>query len=189
MRRLFIVIFFVASCMSVHSSETDGKSLLKRGRHELDQKQFQSAIGHLSAAEREFPLLGDYALLWLSDAYRETNNHGEAVKTIRILLKKYTSSPLSQKARIREITEAQELEEDILRLFDAYLEDYPNDADMKYLFAQWLKKNGKEEKAKKLFKDIYISAGPFAKAAYDELSAQISVPGTWSGGHRILSTG
>jgi len=89
MRKLFIVIFFVASCMSVHSSETDGKSLLKRGKHELDKKQFQSAIGHLSAAEREFPLLGDYALLWLSDAYHETNNHGESLKTVRALLKKY----------------------------------------------------------------------------------------------------
>ena len=171
MRKLFILIFFVASCMSVHSSETDGKSLLKRGKHELDQKQFQSAIGHLSAAEREFPLLGDYALLWLSDAYHETNNHGEALKTVRALQKKYPRSPLSQKARIREITEAQELEEDVLRLFESYLEDYPGDADMKYLFAQWLKKNGKEEKAKKLFKDIYIAAGPFAKAAYEELSA------------------
>ena len=157
--------------MSVHSSETDGKSLLKRGKHELDQKQFQSAIGHLSAAEREFPLLGDYALLWLSDAYHETNNHGEALNTVRALLKEYPRSPLAQKARIREITEGQELEEDILRLFEAYREDYPNDADMKYLFAQWLKKNGQEEKAKKLFKDIYIAAGPFAKSAYDELSA------------------
>ena len=171
MRKLFILIFFVASCMSVHSSDTDGKSLLKSGKHELDKKQFQSAIGHLSAAEREFPLLGDYALLWLSDAYHETNNHGEALKTVRALLKKYPRSPLSQKARTREITEAQELEEDVLRLFESYLEDYPGDADMKYLFAQWLKKNGKEEKAKKLFKDIYIAAGPFAKAAYEELSA------------------
>ncbi len=157
--------------MSVHSSETDGKSLLKRGKHELDQKQFQSAIGHLSAAEREFPLLGDYALLWLSDAYHETNNHGEALNTVRALLKEYPRSPLVQKARIREITEGQELEEDVLRLFEAYLKDYPDDADMKYLFAQWLKKNGQEEKAKKLFKDIYIAAGPFAKSAYDELSA------------------
>ena len=158
------------ACPSIAARLTASR-LLKRGKHELDKKQFQSAIGHLSAAEREFPLLGDYALLWLSDAYHETNNHGEALKTVRALLKKYPRSPLSQKARIREITEGQELEEDVLRLFEAYLEDYPDDADMKYLFAQWLKKNGKEEKAKKLFKDIYIAAGPFAKAAYEELSA------------------
>ena len=171
MKKFFILLFFVASCMSVHSSEIDGASLLKKGKHELDKKQFQSAIGHLSAAEREFPLLGDYALLWLSDAYHETNNSGEALKTVRVLLKKYPRSPLSQKARIREITEGQEIEEDVRKLFEAYLEDYPGDADITYLFAQWLKKNGQEEKAKKLFKDIYIAAGPFAKTAYEELSA------------------
>ncbi|TFG35861.1 MAG: tetratricopeptide repeat protein [Nitrospirales bacterium] len=171
MGKLFILIFFVASCMSVHSSETEGKSLLKSGKRELDKKQFQGAIGHLSAAEREFPLLGDYALLWLSDAYHETNNHGEALKTVRTLLKKYPRSPLSQKARIREITEGQELEENVFKLFEAYLEDYPNDADTKYLFAQWLKKNGEEEKAETLFKDIYIAAGPFSMAAYEEFSA------------------
>jgi soluble lytic murein transglycosylase len=171
MRKLFVLLFFVASCMSVHSSEIDGASLLKKGKLELDKKQFQSAIGHLSAAEREFPLLGDYALIWIADAHHETNNHEEALKTVRVLLKKYPRSPLSQKARIREVTEAQELEEDVFQLFEAYLEDYPGDADMKYLFAQWLKKNGQEEKAKKLFKDIYIAAGPFAKAAYEELCA------------------
>ena len=156
--------------MSVYSGETGGNSSLKKGRLELERKKYGEAIRHLSAAQEETPLLGDYALLWLSDAYHEAGNHTAALKSVRSLLEKYPESPLQKKARMREIEEAEKLQtDDVKKLFVSFLKDYPDDPDMKYLYARWLKNNNEEAKAKSFFRDIYISAGPLAQSAYGEL--------------------
>ncbi len=177
MKLLLILILLISSCLPVYSGETDGKSSLKTGRLELESKKYQEAIRHLSAAEKEFPLLGDYALLWLSDAYHEAGNHSGSLSAVRVLLKKYPESPLLKKARIREIKEAEELrDENVQKLFESFLKDYPDDPDIKYLYAKWLKKNNAEDKAKCVFKDIFIAAGPYAQPAYAELrSSDITV--------------
>ncbi len=77
------------------------KHFSRQGREELEGKKYEDAIKSLSIAEKEFPLLGDYALLWLSDAYHETGNHGEALKTIRSLLKKFPDSPLRKESTFK----------------------------------------------------------------------------------------
>ncbi|MEW6215731.1 MAG: tetratricopeptide repeat protein, partial [Nitrospirota bacterium] len=149
----------------------DGKAYLKKGKNELESKKYEDAILCLSFAEKEFPLLGDYAMLWLSDAYHETGNHKESLKTIRNLLNRYPLSPLKKKARIREIKEVEEVsEENIQQMFESYIKDYLDDTEMKYAYAQWLKKNDKTDIAKPVFKEIYLDAGPFSEMAYNELS-------------------
>lgn len=162
---------FVISCVAVHSDEIDGKTSLQRGKNQLERKRFQDAISSLSHAEKEFPLLGDYALLWLSDAYREIGNHPESLKAVRKLLKKYPLSPLAKRARVGEIREAEEVsEESVGPLYESYLETFPDDSQMTFLYALWLKKDGQKDKAKSIFKDVYTDAGPFSGMAYDELS-------------------
>ena len=52
----------------------------------------------------------------------------------------------------------------------AYLKDYSSDTEIRYLYARWLKKNGKAAMAKSVFKDIYMDAGLFSGIAYSELS-------------------
>jgi soluble lytic murein transglycosylase len=169
MKRLLCFILFVSFCIPAYAAEPDGKAYLQKGKHELGKRQFENAIVSLTEAEKALPLLGDYALLWISDAYHETGNHREALKTVRTLLKKYPLSPLAKKSRAREIEEAREVsEENIQQLYEAYIKDYP-DSEMKYLFAQWLKQNGQEEKARGLFKDIYIDAGLYSSMAYGEI--------------------
>ncbi|OHE57694.1 MAG: hypothetical protein A2Z47_02645 [Thermodesulfovibrio sp. RBG_19FT_COMBO_42_12] len=169
---LLFLIFFISCYSPVYNLEIDGKAYLKKGKNELEGGKYKDAIFSLSAAEREFPLLGDYALLWLSDAYHETGNHKESLKTIRALLDRYPHSPLGEKARIREVKEAEEVsEENIQQIYESYIKDFPRDAEVKYSYALWLKKNGKEDTAKSVFKEIYLDAGSFSKMAYNELNS------------------
>jgi soluble lytic murein transglycosylase len=163
-------LFFILYCSIVYCQEIDGKAILKQGKDALDCKKYEDAIKSLSIAEKDFPLLGDYALLWLSDAYHETKNYSEALKTIRSLLKKYPDSPLKKKARLRELTEAQEVsEENMQQLFESFTKDYPKDSDIKYAYARWLQKNNADT-AKPIFKEICISACPLSEMACGELS-------------------
>ncbi|NWF53024.1 MAG: transglycosylase SLT domain-containing protein [Nitrospirae bacterium] len=169
--RIFCLLIFIIQYSIVYCEEIDGKALLKKGKGELERWKYEDAIRSLSEAEKEFPLLGDYALLWLSEAYHETGNHAESLKTIRSLLKKYPDSPLIKKSRIKEIEEAEKVsEENLQQMFESFLKDYPNDNEIKYAFAKWLKKNDKLDAAKSIFKEIYISGNLFSGLAYNEIS-------------------
>jgi soluble lytic murein transglycosylase len=168
--RLLFFLLFIFYCSTVYCQEIDGKAILKHGKDALDSKRYEDAIKSLSTAEKEFPLLGDYALLWLSDAYHETGNHAEALKTIRSLLKKYPDSPLKKKVRSKELTEAQEVSEENMKyLFESFMKDYPKDSDIKYAYARWLQKNNADT-AKPIFKEICISACALSEMACGELS-------------------
>lgn len=168
--RFFSLLFIIFHCSLGYGEEIDGKALLKKGKIELEGKKYEDAISSLTAAEKGYPLLGDYALFWLSDAYHETGNHSESLKTIRTLLHKYPQSPLRKKARINEIKVVQEVsEENILQMFKSYIKDYPDDTEIKYMYAQWLKKQGNTDRAKSFFKEIYIGAGLLSELAFNEL--------------------
>jgi soluble lytic murein transglycosylase len=165
------LLIFILHCSIVYCEEIDSKALLKKGKDELDRRKYEDAIKSLSEAEKGLPLLGDYALFWLSEAYHEKGNYCESLKTLRTLLKKYPDSPLKKKARIKEIEEAEKVsEENLQQIFESFLKDYPNDNEIKYAFAKWLKKNGKLDVAKSIFKEIYISGNSFSGLAYNEIS-------------------
>ena len=167
----------MVSALPGHSDEIDGKVFLKKGRDALKRGNYEAAIVSLSRAEEEFPLLGDYALLWLSDAYRQTGCHKESLKTIRNLIEKYPRSPLIRRSRAREIEEAEEISEtNIQALYRSFIKDYPDDMEMQYLYASWLKKTGDHDGARDIFKSLYINAGPFSdKASCEVRSAEVSV--------------
>ncbi len=171
----FLVLYIIA--FPLYAQELDGKFYLKIGKEELDNGRYKSAIANLIKAEKEFPVLGDYALLWLSDAYHKLGKHEEALNTIRNLLNNYKHSAIFKKARFREIEEALKISEDgIEQLFRSYLIDFPEDTEIKFKFAKWLKNNGKIEEAKTIFKEIYIEAGLFSDLAFNELaSSDISI--------------
>lgn len=171
MKRFLFLILLITSCLPVYSVEMDGKEYLRKGKYELDKAKYEDAISSLSAAAKEYPLLGDYALLWLSDAYHENGNHEESLNTLRSLIRKYPRSPLIKKSRAREIKEAAELsDENIRKLFESYVKDYSGDTEINYMYAKWLQNNNQKDSAKAIFRNIYIEAGPFAGMAYSELS-------------------
>jgi len=170
MRLLLCFLFLIVSAVPAYSVEPDGKVLLKKGKEALERGNYEEAITSLSGAEKEIPLLGDYALLWLSDAHRKIGDHKESLETLRTLMKKYPRSPLIKKARSMEIKEAEAIsEEDMQRLYRDFIRDYPKDMEMKYLYASWLKRTGNQDKARSIFKEIYIAAGPFSQKASREL--------------------
>ncbi len=171
MKRYIIFFFLILIFFRVsHADESTGKEYLKKGKAFLEQKKYSEAIELLTKAADEFALLGDYALLWLSDAQHESGEHEKSLGTIRLMLKKYPDSSLERNARIREIKEADEISEsNTQKLFESYLKDYQNDFDIKYLYARWLKKNDKPEMAKKIFKELYISGNSYSEIAYSEL--------------------
>ncbi len=165
-----IIILSLSLCFPVYGEDLDGKACLQKGRSELDKGKYNDAIVSLTKAEREFPLLGDYALFWLADAYRQTGDHKQSLATIRTLLNKYPKSPLVKKSRSGEVQAVLKLqEENPQSLYEAYLKDYPEDREMKYYFAQWLTQSGQTEKAKTIFKDIYRDAQAFSMMASREL--------------------
>jgi soluble lytic murein transglycosylase len=169
--RILCLLLFTFFCSTVYAEEIDGKAFLKQGRESLECRKYEDAVKSLSIAEKEFPLLGDYASLWLSDAYHEIGNHAESLKSIRSLLKNYPDSPLIKKARSRELAEAEEVsEENIQQLFESFIKDYPKDLEIKYSYAQLLKKNNNADAAKLIFREICISACPLSEMACSELS-------------------
>jgi soluble lytic murein transglycosylase len=177
MRLLLCFLFLIVSAVPAYSAEPDGKVLLKKGKEALKRGNYAEAITSLSGAEKDIPLLGDYALLWLSDAHRKIGDHKESLETLRTLMKKYPRSPLIKKARSMEIEEAEAIsEENMQRLYRAFIREYPKDMEMKYLYASWLKRTGHQDKARSIFKEIYIAAGSFSQKASRELRpADISV--------------
>jgi soluble lytic murein transglycosylase len=170
--RFLFVLFFTIYCSTVSAEEIDGKAFFKKGKDALECKKYEDAVKSLSLAEKEFPLLGDYALLWLSDAYRETGNHAESLKSLRSLLKNYPDSPLIKKVRSRELEEAKEVsDENIQQLFESFIKDYPKDTEVKYSYAQLMKKC-KPDAAKSIFKEICIGACPLSESACSELGPE-----------------
>lgn len=172
MRYLISIALVITLCCPVSGEDLDGKAYLVKGKNEFQNGRYADAIVSLTKAEKEFPVLGDYALLWLSDAYHETGDHNRSLEAIRTLLKQYPHSPLVKKSRVKEIQEALDSSDDnVQTLYESYVKDYPSDTETKYIFAQWLKEKGQIEKAKLLFKDIYRDARAFSLMALQELDA------------------
>jgi len=181
MKKKFLLIVLSLSFLGLASGEgIDGKALLLRGKDAMDAGRYPEALESLSAAHEKVPVMRDYILFWLSKAYQELGNINEANNKIKELLTGYPDSPLRKKARsmeIKNIIASNEIplgfesQRPDLKVFEAYIKDYPEDYDIKFLFGQALKGQGKAERAKTIFKDIYVnSPGIASKAAHNELT-------------------
>ncbi|MDP1758310.1 MAG: hypothetical protein Q8K77_00755, partial [Thermodesulfovibrionales bacterium] len=166
---VFLVIFSAAS-----GEDTDGKSFFIKGKGEFDAGRYAGAIENLSEAYKRLPVVRDYILFYLSRAYSESGNISESDLKIKELLKDYPSSPLRKKARgleIKNLIASGEMPHNP-EILESYVRDYSEDNEMKFLFARHLKDKGETERAKTVFKSIYLSSdGMFSKISYNELAA------------------
>lgn len=174
MKKKFLLIALSLSFLGLASGEEiDGRSLLLRGKDAMDAGRYPEAIESLSAAYEKVPVMGDYIFFWLSKAYQEAGDINESNNKIKELLAGYPDSPLRKKARsmeIKNIIASNEIPPG-LKVFEAYIKDYSEDYDIKFLFGQALKSQGKAERAKAIFRDIYVnSPGISSKAAHNELA-------------------
>ncbi|MBI4691153.1 MAG: transglycosylase SLT domain-containing protein [Nitrospirae bacterium] len=172
-KTILLVLISLYLLGQASGEEINGKALLIKGKKELDAGRYIEAAESLSAAYEGLPVVGDYILFWLARAQREMSNYAESNSRINELVKHFPDSPLKKKAlsmKIKNIIYSKEMLQDF-QIFGSYVKDYPEDCEIKLLFAQLLKNKGETEKAKKMFKDIYIrSEGMFSKMAYNELT-------------------
>lgn len=169
---LFLAVFLV-TFSTASGEDTDGKSFFIKGKSEFDAGRYAEAIENLSEAYKRLPVVRDYILFYLSRAYSESGNISESDLRIKELLKDYPLSPLHKRARGLEIKNliasgAMFYDAEIL---ESYVRDYPEDHDIKFLLAQHLKDKGETERAKAVFKNIYLSSyGMSSEISYNELA-------------------
>jgi len=171
---LFLILLVGVS--PVFTEQFDGRGYFKKGKLELDKGRPEEAVRSLLIAQKEFPLLGDYASLYLSDAYHRLGDHARALEAVRSLLSTYPQSTLLKKARSSEIREAGEAaaretaDVSVRKLYEDYVRDYPDDDDMAMAFAVSLKQQGETARAAAIFRRLYIKGGAHAVHAFAELN-------------------
>ncbi|GAB4488934.1 MAG: transglycosylase SLT domain-containing protein [Thermodesulfovibrionales bacterium] len=175
-RRILPAVLVVCLCVGSGSAEEPqpgaALGLLKQGTVALEAGRYDEAIPALSRAADEIPLLPDYALWFLAEAYHRSGRHADALITVRAILNRYPQTPLRKKARGLELREAAESEPDaVTGLYESYLKAYPDDEEAMYAFALHLKNNGLAARAKGLFRKLYVRAGARAGDARQELAA------------------
>lgn len=167
---VFAVILVSLLFLPCDVSAESGKEYFKEGKRDLDAGHYEESVKKLSRARETLPLLEDYALLYLAEAYHNLGDHVKSLDAVRTLLKKFPRSPLIRKARAAEVRETGEnAGEDLSRVFGAYVKDYPDDEGMNFMYGLFLKRSGKSKQAVEVLKQIYVKAGSLAGTAYAEL--------------------
>jgi soluble lytic murein transglycosylase len=149
----------------------DAFSYLLNGKNSLDKGDYENAISQLTTAYEKLPVLGDYALLWRARAYEDRGDIERAIADLRTVKERFKDSPLIKNVRIKEIELAKKKNDmNLIKLLEGFVKDYPSELNMKYTYASLLKESSETEKAKKIFKEIYVSVSPLSKSAMHELS-------------------
>jgi len=149
----------------------EGSQALIKGKNSMEKSDYEKSIALLTTAYEKLPLLGDYALLWRSMAYEGSGNPDKALEDLMTIKEKYKESPLVKEACLREIKLLiKKNDPSVGRLLEDLVKDDPSNMEIKYTYAQYLKKNNEQKQAKELFREVFMSVGPLSAPASDELS-------------------
>lgn len=144
---------------------------LVAGKHCLDAGDYEKAVTLFTAAYDTTPALRDYVLLWRAAAYEKAGDAERALGDVRALRERFKESPLLKQARTRELDLARKAKDPALaKVYESFVRDYPSHAEAKFAYATFLKENGEQQKAKTLFKEVYLSVCPLSSRARAELS-------------------
>jgi soluble lytic murein transglycosylase len=169
---LFSSLSLLLLLISTGSGDVDGKEHFMQGRKDLEALRYSDAIQNFSLAQRELPLIEDYTLYYLSEAYHGSGDHQKSLETIQYLLERYPATPLRKKVRMAEIREEKERGSDVLPLYEAYARDYQDDEETLFLYGKLLREEGDATGAATVFKKIYVNASEFSHAARAELKPE-----------------
>lgn len=174
---IFTALILLSLTLSVDSSASENdvqktnSAILLQGKDSLDKGDYESAISQLTTVYEKLPILGDYALFWRAKAYEGKGDIDKAIADLKTIKERFKDSPVIKNVRIKEIELAKEKNNpDLIKLLEGFVKDYPSELNIKYAYASFLKENNEAEKAKKIFKEIYISASSLSKSALHELS-------------------
>jgi soluble lytic murein transglycosylase len=168
--RNFLSRALILSLVFLPVSARAGVETFKKAIDLYGKGKYPQAAELLRASLEEVPEAGDYILFYTAKSHIKSGKPESALSAIKILLNEYPDSPLRKAARQMELEETLKKDEaGSLELVESYINDYPKDDEKRYLFASLLKNAGKGEKARAIFKDIYINASSFSMKAFKEL--------------------
>lgn len=180
-----IIAFIIVNLLNIpialasHSSDNKYSSpsifaettYLYDGKKSLDSGQYDKAIALFTISYEKLALLADYALLWRSEAYEKKGDIELAIEDLRQLRENFKDSSFIKSARKKEVQLNLKIQTQTASiLLRKYVNDYPDDMEMKFLLATSLKDQGETKGAKNIFKEIFISNSHLAKSARKELS-------------------
>lgn len=179
--KIFLFTIFISFFLSSDlfpSVSKDGFELenlklapLLEGKKSLDTGEYDKAVSLLSESYEKIPLLADYALYWRAEAYEKKGDLHSSIADLNWLTQKFTDSSLYKNARRKEVQlsiKAQTTTAFIL--LKKYITDYPEEMDMRFQYALYLKDKGDSNEAKRMFKEVFLSNSPLSGPAYKELS-------------------
>jgi soluble lytic murein transglycosylase len=169
---LFACLSFFLLLSNTSEGDTDCREHFRQGRKNLEALRYSEAVSNLSLAQIEFPLLEDYTLYYLAEAYHGLGDHQKSLETIHSLLERCPETPLRKRVRMAEIREAKDTSGDVIKLYEAYIKDYQEDEAALFLYGKALREAGNTSTASAVFKKIYIGAGEFSSAALSEFKAE-----------------
>ncbi|MCX7914229.1 MAG: transglycosylase SLT domain-containing protein [Thermodesulfovibrionales bacterium] len=174
-----IVIFFVISDLypsddkKLSHSFSEATNFLHMGKRSLENRDFDKAIYFLTLSTQKLPLLADYALFWRAEAYEKRGDLQLAIQDLRRLKEDFKDLAYIKNVRKREVQLSLALEEPIsLILTKKYINDYPDDMEIRFLYANRLKERGEIKEAKRIFKEIFLSNSIYVNSARQELSME-----------------
>ncbi len=168
-----LLLAFLPAPSSSESAQITPRQNLSEGKNLLDRGDYENAIAHLTIAYENLPVMGDYALFWRAQAFKNIGNVDDAIADLRTIKSHYKDSPLIKAIRLLEIELLREKNNtnEIINAYQNFIADYPSDFDVKYAFALYLYENNEKDRAKNLFKEIFLSASPLSKKAAEKLPA------------------
>lgn len=179
-----MLLFSTCGISHAESMGHDGNpslSVLREGKDLLDRGRYADAIEKLKVAQSEIPIISDYTLFFLATASSKLERVEDSNTYLDELLKAFPESLLRKKARhLRIQNNLSGCERDgeflhdsecegAVKSLEGYVADYPEDSEMAFLLARFLRKQGKTERATKLMKEIYISSSAYSESALQEL--------------------
>lgn len=167
---ILFILFAVPPCFALETADADSLGPFRQGQEAIRAERYDDAAALFTRSRETLPVLDDYALLFAAEARHLAGRHQEALETLTALLSQHPSSPLRQKALRAQLRETEETGGGNLRaLFDAYVDSYPDDEELLFRYAQFLKTSGEHAPSRSVFKKLYLQAGSRADDALREL--------------------
>lgn len=153
-------------------SDADKALHLVKGKNCLDKGDYEKAVTLLTSAYEEMPILGDYALLWRAKAFDGKGDPGKALDDLKTLGERYRESSLVRKARLKELELLRKTgDPSVGRAYEGLVRDEASNMEIKYAYAVYLKEHSETQKARDLFREVYLSSSNhLAASALKELS-------------------
>lgn len=170
---LLIFAFFLLSTSFATTEEqkVDNYESIVEAKKYLDDGDINKAITLINESIERYKFFEDYLLYWRAKAYEKMGDLDKAISDLKRIKEIHKDSFIIKKARLKEIEIYKtKNSSDYIKLLESFISDYPQDINMKFTYARILKEKKEVDKAKALFKEIFISSSPLSRDALLELS-------------------